>query len=69
MQDPANDQDKDAMEAAAMVWLTSAQPVGSNLIVASSQPSAIRTAKERYFWPVLQMEPLVEADTKKLVEE
>ena len=42
--------DPAASEAASMSWLTSVQPVGANLIVASSQPAAVRTVKERYFW-------------------
>jgi hypothetical protein len=43
------------VEAASMRWLSSAQPTRANLIITSSQPSAVATVKERYHWYALYL--------------
>ncbi len=52
---------------ADMRWLSAAQPAGANLVVASSHPAALRTARGVYMWPVIEMGPLGPAEAEALV--
>jgi hypothetical protein len=49
-------------------WLTAAQPSGANLIVATSNPTTLKTARESYFWPEYAMQPLSRKDCEGIVE-
>jgi hypothetical protein len=55
-------------DGADMRWLTAAQPAGANLIVTSSHPEALRTAREVYFWPVVEMLAMSSDDSQNLVQ-
>ncbi len=51
-----------------MRWLTAAQPAGANLIVSSSHPAALHTAREVYFWPVVEMQAMTNEDSENVVQ-
>jgi hypothetical protein len=52
---------------ADMRWLTATQPRGANVVAASSHPAALRTARELYMWPVVEMAPLAPKESEALV--
>lgn len=52
-----------------MKWLTAAQPSGANLIVSASHPAAVKTARDLYFWPIVEMESMTREESEGLTNQ